>query len=232
MNSIPRVDEVPAPDHVARVDGRGLEAADALRDGELLRHVVAEEVRLPVVEEAVDLLPHLLALLEVERALALQDERVELRLADTRVVRALDLRLAPLAGPDLLGIALERRHPGEVAAVEVALAHPLEEGRPLVLDDLDADRLLSFDAQAMEIVNTVAGASAEMRSTAEAMSATADQTSSQTTAVAVKYIDLAEIKAKAQQRIDEEKAKLKQQADDRIESEKQQLEDKLMDRFR
>lgn len=42
----------------------------------------------------------------------------------------------------------------------------------------------SFDAQAMEIVNTVAGASAEMRSTAEAMSATADQTSSQTTAVA------------------------------------------------
>jgi methyl-accepting chemotaxis protein len=42
----------------------------------------------------------------------------------------------------------------------------------------------TFDAQATEIVNTVAGASAEMRSTAEAMSATADQTSSQTTAVA------------------------------------------------
>ncbi len=42
----------------------------------------------------------------------------------------------------------------------------------------------TFDTQASEIVNTVAGASAEMRSTAEAMSATADQTSSQTTAVA------------------------------------------------
>lgn len=42
----------------------------------------------------------------------------------------------------------------------------------------------TFDTQATEIVNTVAGASAEMRSTAEAMSATAEQTSNQTTAVA------------------------------------------------
>ncbi len=42
----------------------------------------------------------------------------------------------------------------------------------------------TFDSQASEIVNSVAGASAEMRSTAEAMSATAEQTSNQTTAVA------------------------------------------------
>lgn len=42
----------------------------------------------------------------------------------------------------------------------------------------------TFDTQASEIVSTVAGASAEMRSTAEAMSATAEQTSNQTTAVA------------------------------------------------
>ena len=54
------------------------------------------------------------------------------------------------------------------------------EKRAKLLDDLTE----TFDAQAIEIVNTVSGASAEMRSTAEAMSATADQTSSQTTAVA------------------------------------------------